>query len=456
MYETITSQFDQDKFDADYSELTKLTPGIVGLTVPDKASKQQAIDGLLSEKSDSFKQEYPKIAELNNDDAARFWDLSEQLLRSADTMSEPEATVYRGAIETKRCQMNLAMAMRDYNNATDPEAKADATERFMNANIELYGEPDRETYYSLLSEKVSKIAGKQRSLEAEAIFTELKSSLPEQAFDASLAKSRFRPSQETVNWMNQVVHSLFDDMLRHVPETDEPIGPEQLRDIFQVIIDEEFEDENWTAELKEAKAISVNAGAKRVTVPVDRQPMSVAEVRRLVVHELGIHMLTAITGESTDLKPLGRGLDGYADTQEGLGKVAEQALDGEFKEAGVDHYITAGLTYFDHKDFVGAYEVKWRMKLLEDLAEGEIPTDEQILKAKRLAIDGPGIATMRIFRGTDELPLFKDLSYYNGSVEVWKYLESIRGDDLQLSLLLAGKISTSKEHQRVVLESRSV
>lgn len=456
MHETITPRLDRDKFDSDYSELTKLTPGIVGITVPDKVSKQQAIDGLLSEKSGSFKQEYPKIAELNDDDVVRFLDLSEKLLQSVNMMSEPEATVYRGSIETKSHQMNLAMAMRDYNSATGPEAKADATERFMEANIELYGEPERETYYSLLSEKVSEIAGKRRSPEAEVIFTELQNILPAQAFDVSLTKSRFCPSQETVNWMNRVVHGLFDGMLRHVPETNELIRPEQLRDVFQTIIDEEFEGENWTAELKEAKAISVNAGAKRVTVPIDRRPMSAAEARRLVVHELGIHMLTAVTGESTELKPLGRGLDGYANTQEGLGKVAEQALDGEFKEAGVDHYITAGLAYFDHKDFVGAYEVKWRMKLLEDLAEDGAPTDEQILKAKRLAIDGPGIATMRIFRGTDELPLFKDLSYYNGSVEVWKYLESIRGDDLQLSLLLAGKIDVSKEHQRVILESHSL
>lgn len=456
MNEVLRPAFDQAKFDDDYSNLTGLTPGIVGITVPEKASKQLAIDGFMSGECNSFHQEYPKIASLSDEDVENFHTLAAELLQMTSNMPELEATVYRGAIETKIRQMNLAMAMRDYNSAVDPEAKADAAERFMKANIELYGEPDLETYRSLLSEKVAKISSKQHSPEAEAIFAELKDLLPAESFDSSLASSRFHPSAETVEWMNQVVHGLFDGMLSHVPDTDELIEPDKLRDIFQAIIDEEFEDEDWTAELKEAKAISVNAGAKRVTVPIDRQPMSVAEVRRLVVHELGIHMLTALTGESTDLKPLGRGLDGYADTQEGLGKVAEQALDGEFKEAGIDHYITAGLAYFDHKDFVGALEVKWRMKLLEDLAENEVPTDEQIAKAKRLAIDGPGIATMRIFRGTDELPLFKDLSYYNGSTEVWKYLESICGDDLQLSLLLAGKRSASKEHQRIVLESRSV
>ena len=34
-------------------------------------------------------------------------------------------------------------------------------------------------------------------------------------------------------------------------------------------------------------------------------------------------------------------------------------------------------------------------------------------------------------------------------------IEKICGDDLQLSLLLAGKINTSKKHQRVILESHS-
>ena len=282
--------------------------------------------------------------------------------------------------------------------------------------------------------------------------------LPIEAFNPELASERFRPSQETVAWAHDVVMALYGSLLRHVPDTDELIGPEQLRDIFEAIIHEEFGEaaDGWRAVLKDAKAISVGASSKSIIIPIDRQSMSTQEVRRLISHEIGIHMMTAITGESTDVPPLSRGLAGYYDTQEGLGKVAEQALEGEFKEAGVDHYITAGLAYFDDKDFRGAFEAKWRMRLLEDLEPGALPTPEQIESARKIAADGPLIATTRIFRGTNDLPLFKDLSYYNGSVEVWKYLEKIRGDDLQLSLLLAGKISTSKGHQRVILESRTV
>ena len=97
--------------------------------------------------------------------------------------------------------MELVSAMHDYNEAKDGSAeKEDATERFMEANIKLYGEPDLGTYQSLLSEKIAKISQKNRSFEAEEIFSELKDILPAEAFDASLAESRFRPSDETVQW----------------------------------------------------------------------------------------------------------------------------------------------------------------------------------------------------------------------------------------------------------------
>ena len=163
-------------------------------------------------------------------------------------------------------------------------------------------------------------------------------------------------------------------------------------------------------------------------------------------------MLRAVTGGEADVFPLANGLSGYSDAEEGLGVVMEQALNGEFAERGVDHYITAGLAYFDNQDFRGAFEAKWRLSLLSSITAGDQVDDVKIMRAKKVAFT----RTLRSFRGTNDLPLFKDLSYYNGSMEVWKYLESIRGDDLQLGLLLAGKVNTSKEHQRAVLESRSV
>lgn len=72
-------------------------------------------------------------------------------------------------------------------------------------------------------------------------------------------------------------------------------------------------------------------------------------------------------------------------------------------------------------------------------------TDEEIAKAKNLAYRN----TQRIFRGTDELPWFKDLSYFNGGQKVWKYIEeNIDSPTLFDELLLGGKSNLLDKNQQ--------
>ena len=118
----------------------------------------------------------------------------------------------------------------------------------------------------------------------------------------------------------------------------------------------------------------------------------------------------------------------------------EQARKGVFREAGVDHYITAGLAYFGQKDFRDTYEVKWRLGLLEKLSDNQEVTEADRSKAQNTAYGG----TMRMFRGTDELPWFKDLAYYNGAVMTWRHLEELGKND-----------PSSKAHERIVYETSS-
>ena len=502
MKESRPSQnIDPEVFRGKYQELVERSPKVIESLVPDQESKEVAIDSLITGSTTSFQQKYPVIEKYSNEDYTTMQDTAETLISMAESMSEPERTVYLQAIEARKQEANLIVAMRDYKAATDPTAREAVAQRFMEINITLYGEPDKTTYESLLGEKIANIFHKKRSQSAEIIFQELRNLLPENVLDGTRIQDRFRPSTETMRWMNEVVHGLYDNMLRHVDsyveahksefqteshdETVIKIQPTHLQDIFRNILTEEFlasskeveegrqtgdiqdaqavtdwdntetrsaeKDMDWKVEVTEAKSINVDPDTKHIRIPQDREAMSVNEVKRLVVHEIGVHVLTRMTGGSTNLEPLAQGLAGFNDTQEGLGKAMEHALEGEYQEAGIDHYITAGLAYFDNKDFKGAYDVKWRLKLLESLKPDQIPTQAQIDKAKQWAAN----TTMRIYRGTDDLPLFKDLCYYNGSKEVWEYLEKICGDDLQLSLLLAGKINTSKKHQRVILESHS-
>ena len=63
----------------------------------------------------------------------------------------------------------------------------------------------------------------------------------------------------------------------------------------------------------------------------------------------------------------------------------------------------------------------------------------------------------RCFRGTGELPNNKDLAYYNGANQVWKYIEE-NIDDPELlmdHLFLSGKtIATDKSQERLVYETK--
>ena len=130
----------------------------------------------------------------------------------------------------------------------------------------------------------------------------------------------------------------------------------------------------------------------------------------------------------------------------------EQALEGKYSERGVGHYITAGLAYFDDKQFSEIYEINWRLAALSKLGSENDLSDDAVSKARSTAYD----ATMRIERGTDELPLFKDLSYYNGAAEIWQYLEDICGDDFRFTLFMQGRTNTSLDHSRAILNTVSV
>ena len=338
------------------------------------------------------------------------------------------------------------------------EDKQKIAESYKGLNIETYGEPDEGTYRSLLSEKLNCVCNKNLTGKADDLRKELFGMVD---FDPDVdIPERFRPSDETVEWMHSVAESLYGGMLSHIPNEQEEFDPYELQKIFTDIIEEEFNNdskgyagaaEGWTVSVEKATSVNVKSSEKRIVIPDNGMMRSRKKVENLVVHEIGVHMLRSITGGETDMLPLRSGLSDYYDTEEGLGVVMEQALSGKFAERGVDHYITAGLAHFDNKDFHEAFEIKWRLSLLGSVDDGSEVSDGQIVKAKKTAFT----QTLRSFRGTNDMPLFKDLSYYNGSVEVWRYLESVKGDDFLLSLLLAGKLNTSADHRRVILESKS-
>lgn len=439
-----------------YGQLMDLSPKIVTMFTPSNRGEEE--ERFLSGEIRNPQFYYEKLNSADFDEALeKIRELGDKILNHPDLTSVGKK-VYEGFIKKYYEQIELLRCAQDYHGASLEEDKQKIAESYKGLNIETYGEPDEGTYRSLLSEKLNCVCNKNLTGKADDLRKELFGMVD---FDPDVdIPERFRPSDETVEWMHSVAESLYGGMISHIPNEQEEFDPYELQKIFTDIIEEEFNNdskgyagaaEGWTVSVEKATSVNVKSSEKRIVIPDNGMMRSRKKVENLVVHEIGVHMLRSITGGETDMLPLRSGLSDYYDTEEGLGVVMEQALSGKFAERGVDHYITAGLAHFDNKDFHEAFEIKWRLSLLGSVDDGSEVSDGQIVKVKKTAFT----QTLRSFRGTNDMPLFKDLSYYNGSVEVWRYLESVKGDDFLLSLLLAGKLNTSADHRRVILESKS-
>jgi uncharacterized protein DUF1704 len=433
-----------------YDKLVTYEPKLVSNFVPADAAEQK--EAFLSGIIENPDHTYARLAGI--DFIAQETGITEAgrgILQSPD-LNPKFRPSYESFIESYQQRTHMMKLVRDFKQAPADERGA-IGEECMRLNIDLYGAPDEMTYYSLLQEKVVAIDGKELVGRAVEIRTELAELLP--PIDTTRMIERFVPSDETIQWMHGVANTLYGGMLTHVPDDKENFSPTELQAIFAGILSDEFggEADGWRVDIEPAKSINVKPGEKRIVIPETRGNVPREQVRSLIVHEIGVHVLRAIMGETTDFHLLRQGMVGYLDSEEGLGKVMEQALAGTFKEAGIDHYITAGAAYFDHKDFRELFELKWRLSTLGKVNSGTELTNEQIEQSKNTAYN----ETMRCLRGTDELPWFKDLSYYNGSVGMWKHLESIRGDEIQFMFVLMGKADPARiDHQRAQYETRTV
>lgn len=433
-----------------YDELLVHEPKPISVYVPLDAASQKKAFLLGENRNPSHAYDKLDAIDFASQDAA-LQEIGETLLFSPE-LPDKHRMSYEQFITNYRKKTELLRRASVYNHATTDDDKLMAAQEYMTLNKELYGAPDETTYRSLLQDKLTAVEANATSKSAQQLYSELQDMLP----DAESAKDaeRFKPSPETVAWMHEVAVTLYGGMLSHIPEQD-IFTPGEVQRVFSEIIHHEFGEAatTWRVDVEPAQSLNVKASEKRIVIPEHSSGMSYKALRRMVVHEIGVHMMRSVTGESTDLAPLQTGLNDYYDAEEGLGVVMEQALESKFAERGVDHYITAGMAGMDGMDFRQTFECKWRIAALGTIKEGQDITEEITEKAKNTAYS----QTMRSFRGTDDLPWFKDLAYYNGSVDMWRHLEKIRGDDVKFMFVLLGKADPSKiEHERILYETKSI
>ena len=352
-----------------------------------------------------------------------------------NSFGEIEREMYNTQLETRIKTVKMLEAAYDFRKAESLTDKQKAQEEFMKNNIEVYDEPDFETFHSLLSDKITKIESLELDEKGEKIRSEFYELIKK---DENLNQDlkRFKPSDEVFHNFGEIIKDLYSKQLELIPEKDDDrYSAEEIFDVFENIL-KDFENDGFSefnVEWKDSGAIAVSAKEKKIFIPKNRKPVSKKELEGLVVHEIGTHYMRAQMGELYNNQALRTGLDGYMNTEEGIARAMEMAVKGDYQEAGVQHYLTAGFAYFNNMSFRKAFETNWRMNILDGKNNF---SEENIDKKRQIAYKN----TQRIFRGTDELPWFKDLSYFNGGQEIWKYIEeNIDSPTLIDDFLLGGK-----------------
>lgn len=429
-----------------YDQLLELQPKLVTNFVPEQ--KELFLSGAIRNPN----HEYDRLNAINFDKMQFEINDTGNKILSQNDLNPKHRVVYEEFIEDYKKHTRLEELAYKFKHAQDENERAALESEYMQLNIELYGEPTENTYRSILQEKISEIA---RTVYIEDSAVQIKDellSLVEYNPDNEKIK-RFSPSEDTVEWLHGVADTLYSGMLTHVPEQ-KTFTATEVQSIFTDIIKDEFGEaaDGWKVDIEDAQVMNVKTSEKRVVIPEKTKNISYDKLKTLIVHELGVHLLRSVIGSETDILPLRSGLSEYYDSEEGLAVAMSQAFANRYDEAGDSHYITAGLTYYDKKDFRDVFEIKWRMTAL-NLEMFNFLTEDVINKAKNIAYN----SVMRSLRGTDELPWFKDLSYYNGSADMWKYFEEIKGDDVKFMFVLMGKANPSNiKHERILYEARTL
>ena len=350
-------------------------------------------------------------------------------------LTDKEQRLLYALIEDNEKKNDFLLANYAYQTAETPEEKRLASEWHRQANEALYGKPDEGIFYALLDEKLSTI--KPETPEEEMDYQKLIKmigDIPE------IEHSRFKPKAETVSRFSEIIQDFFGGFLDHLPEDKEEYTSEEMVATINDILGEEFGgDTGYSAAIDEKAAnASANHVERSIKFP-EGKIYSKAKAKALICHELGTHVMRAIPYMDHPVRAFSNELPENETFDEGVAKCVEQAINGKYEDSGIDHYINIGLANFKGKNFRDVYEIQMLLKKLTHAKTDAVLNGVQ-----------------RCFRGTGELPNNKDLAYYNGSNQVWQYIEEHLDDpELMDTLFLSGKTATlKKDQERLVYETK--
>lgn len=253
-----------------HSQLTDLSPKIVTMFNPSNRKEEE--ERFLSGEVRNPQFYYEKLNSADFDEAAeKIQEIGNKILNHP-SLPPSHRGIYEEFIVDYSKKTTLLNYAQQYNNAKSEGEKKAVAEKYRHLNIESYGEPDEDTYRSLLGGKLNAIHSKKLTGKADELRKELFGIVN---FKPGMdIPERFRPSDETVEWMHSVTESLYGGMLSHIPNEQEEFDPYELQKIFTGIIEEEFNGlndpkgyagaaEGWTVSVEKATSVNVKSSEKK-------------------------------------------------------------------------------------------------------------------------------------------------------------------------------------------------
>jgi len=319
-------------------------------------------------------------------------------------------------------------------------------DRFTQATTELYGEPEPTEAARLLSNEVgllTSLKGKEGVSQQHVNYLlDVYQPIVAESSDTSdieFAQAQVEQEKAAIREYGEAIREKYQPVFDLVDEAGKAeFTATDLQELFTEALDwlrdnDDPEWGEWKVVSTDGTSLSVEASSRNIKIATRRESASPKDARGLLAHELLVHALRGKNGYKTGDKKLATGLAGYLDAEEGLGVLAEEAVNGELPEKAYDRYVDIALA-------LGTVDgVQRTRKEMFQISYARQLVRLQLQGANEAAISS--LATRvwghidRIYRGGrgDDLDakqaiFTKDISYYVGYKQMAEYITSQLGN----------------------------
>lgn len=312
-------------------------------------------------------------------------------------------------------------------------------DRFTQAGIEIYGEPEKEEaarlvtdeYRSLLSLRGDSRISHQHAQLLLGIYEPI---IQHDAFMfPETTESDVGHEKAAIHSYGEAIREQYQPLFDLVDAADKSeFTPQDLEALFMQALDwlKDNDDPDW-GEWKiifvDSAQLSVQTTDRKIKIGSRRELASLANTKGLIAHELLVHALRAKNGYKTGDSKLATGLPGYLDSEEGLGILAEEAINGVLPDKAYDRYVDIALALGTidgvQRSRPLLFQISYARQLVRAQLRGEVIGESAALKPKvwghvdRIYRGGRGDSL-----GTRQAIFTKDIAYYVGYKQMAQYL----------------------------------